>query len=173
MSVQNSETVHDFLIAGLRDAHAMESQAVSFTKLQVDRLEHYPQLKQRIAQHLRETEAQRDRLAECLESLGSGPTAWKDVPMKLGINIQAMIHSMANDEVVKNSLVSYAFENFEASAYIALIETARLAGDAKVETVCRQNLEEEEKMAAWLKESLPTLINKYLARSSAGVQAKR
>jgi ferritin-like metal-binding protein YciE len=173
MSVQSPEVVRDFMIAGLRDAHAMESQAISLTSAQVDRLKHYPDLERRIREHLRETEGQRERLERCLEKLGTSASTLKDAALKAGANLQAILHSMADDEVIKNSLASFAFENFEIISYKALIETAQLAGDSEIEAVCRQNLAEEERMAAWIADGLPELIRKYLARSSADVEAKR
>jgi ferritin-like metal-binding protein YciE len=173
MSAQSPEVVREFLIDGLRDAHAMESQAISLTSAQVDRLEHYSDLETRIREYLRETEGQRERLERCLERLGTSASTLKDAALKVGANLAAMMHSMADDEVIKNSLASFAFENFEIISYKALIETARLAGDADIEEVCRRNLAEEERMAAWIEENLPELIHKYLARSSADVEAKR
>lgn len=43
------------LMDWLRDAHAMEQQAEQMLKAQAARIEHYPQLKARIEQHLEET----------------------------------------------------------------------------------------------------------------------
>ncbi|MDB5359495.1 MAG: hypothetical protein JWO51_792 [Rhodospirillales bacterium] len=173
MSVQSPQVVREFLIAGLIDAHAMESQAISLTSAQAERLKHYPDLEARIREHLRETEGQRERLDRCLEKLGTSPSTLKDTALKLGANFAAMAHAMADDEVIKNSFASFAFENFEIAAYKGLIETARLAGATEIEEVCRQNLAEEERMAAWIDENLPELIRKYLARKSADVEAKR
>jgi ferritin-like metal-binding protein YciE len=173
MSVQPLAAIRDFLIDGLRNAHAMESQAISLTTAQADRLQHYPELETRIRQHAQETEGQRARIEQCLEALGAGPSTFKDAALKAGANLQAMMHSMASDEVIKNSLASFAFENFEIASYKALIETSRIAGEADIERVCRQNLAEEEAMAAFIDQGLPALIQKYLSRASAHVEAKR
>ncbi|HXR87418.1 MAG TPA: ferritin-like domain-containing protein [Stellaceae bacterium] len=173
MAVQSPETVRDFLIEGLRNAHAMESQAITLTKGQADRLKHYADLEQRVRQHVRETEGQRDRLERCLEKLGTSASTLKDAALKTGANLQMLLHSTASDEVVKNVLASYAFENFEIIAYKALIETAKLASEAEIVAVCQQNLVEEEAMADWLEHHLPDIIHKYLSRASADVEAKR
>jgi ferritin-like metal-binding protein YciE len=172
MAVQSPETVRDFLIEGLRNAHAMESQAITLTTGQADRLKHYTDLQQRVRQHVRETEGQRDRLERCLEKLGTSASALKDAALKTGANLQMMLHSMASDEVVKNVLASYAFENFEIIAYRALIETAKLASEAEIVAICQENLAEEEAMADWLEHHLPDIIHKYLSRASADVEAK-
>lgn len=64
-------TVQDNLLDWLRDAHAMEQQAESMLKGQAERLEHYPELKGRIVQHIEETQGQQRLLLECIERLGA------------------------------------------------------------------------------------------------------
>ena len=88
--------------------------------------------------------------------LGNKSVDAKGPALKLGANVAAITHTMADDEVVKNTLASFAFENFEIAAYNALLETARLAGRTDVEDVCRANLTEEQQMAAWIDKNLPS-----------------
>jgi ferritin-like metal-binding protein YciE len=173
MSIRTPETARDYLIDGLRDAHAMESQAISMTTTQADRLKHYPDIERRVREHIRETEGQRDRLERCLDKLGSSASTLKDATMKLAANAQMAFHAMTEDEVVKNCLASYAFEHFEIISYKALIETAKIADQPDIAAACQQNLAEEEAMAAWIGEHLPDAVRKYLARTSVDVEAKR
>ncbi len=173
MSVQSPEVVRDFLVAGLKNAHAMEGQAISLTSAQADRLKHYPDLERRVRQHLEETEGQRARLEQCLRSLDAGPNPLKNAILKAGADMAAMFHAMNDDEVIKNSFASYAFEHFEIAAYKALIEAATLAGRPDILEICRQNLSEEEAMAKWIDDNQAELVRKYLARKSANVEAKR
>jgi ferritin-like metal-binding protein YciE len=172
MAVQSSETVRDFMIEGLRNDHAMESQAITLTTGQADRLKHYADLEQRLRQHITETEGQRDRLERCLEKLGTSASTLKDAALKTAANMQMMLHAMASDEVVKNVLASFAFENFEIASYKALVETAKLAGEPEIVSLCEENLREEEAMADWLDHHLPDVVHKYLSRASADVEAK-
>jgi ferritin-like metal-binding protein YciE len=168
-----TDTIRDYLIVGLRDAHAMESQAISLTSTQAERLEDYPELQARMREHLRETEGQRDRLERCLDRLDTSHSTFKDVAMKTAANLQAMFNAAAPDEVVKNTLASYAFEHFEIASYKALITVARMAGQEEVAEVCRQNLQEEERMAQWLDEHLPEVVEQYLQRRASDEVAKR
>lgn len=46
---------NDHLNDWLRDAHAMEKQAETMLTAQAERLEHYPELRARIVQHIEET----------------------------------------------------------------------------------------------------------------------
>ena len=173
MSRFDPNIVRDFVIAGLRDAHAMESQALTLTSAQVDRLVNYPDLKARIQEHYRETEGQRQRLETCLSRLDTSASTLKDVTLKAGANFSALLHSAMDDEVIKNSLASYAFEHFEIAAYTSLSVAAEALGDAQILEVCKQNLAEERAMADWLADHLPPTTQTYLQRASADLQAKR
>ena len=52
----------DIFVTGLRNAHAMENQALSIMKPQVSRIENYPEVAHRLQQHITETEGQIQRL---------------------------------------------------------------------------------------------------------------
>jgi ferritin-like metal-binding protein YciE len=65
---ETSET-RSIFITGLRNAHAMENQALSIIKPQVSRIENYPEVARRLEQHIRETEGQVVRLEEILNGL--------------------------------------------------------------------------------------------------------
>lgn len=65
----------------------------------------------------------------------------------------ALGHSMAVDEIIKNSLANFAFENYEIAAYNSLLVLTEAGGFQDPERVLRQNLSEEEAMANWLKET--------------------
>ena len=57
----------DHLLDWLRDAHAMEEQAEHMLRSQSSRLEHYPQLKARIDQHIEETREQQRMVKSCID----------------------------------------------------------------------------------------------------------
>lgn len=173
MAQQSEEMVRKFLLDGLRDAHAMECQALTLNSAQADRLENYADLERDIRLHIRETEGQRDRLEQCLARYDATPSALKDTALKISGGTAAIVHTMASDEVVKNTMASYAFEHFEIAAYRSLAETAKLLGDQEVLRICEESLHEEEQMASRLAKHLPDVVRKYLSRSSADVQAKR
>ncbi len=56
------------LMDWLRDAHAMEEQAETMLNSMLSRVEHYPELHQRIQQHIEETRTQQSLVRQC-ESL--------------------------------------------------------------------------------------------------------
>lgn len=165
--------VREAFVAGLRNAHALENQALSIMKRQVERLENYPQVAARLRQHIAETEGQQDRIGRILESLGEGSSGLKDMAMSFTGTMAALGHAMAEDEIIKNSLANYAFENFEAASYISLITMAEMGGFHDAIPPLRQNLAEEEAMVAWAKQGLPEITRRYLTLQAAGKQAKR
>lgn len=163
----------EHLVAWLRDAHAMEEQAIEILEKQANRLESYPDMQRRIRQHIDETKRQAERVNECINRIGDGTSTAKDLTGKLMGNISAMTNAMASDEVVKNAIADLAFENFEIASYTSLIAAAEAAGDEQTAQVCREILQEEEEMAAWVKENLPQVTRTYMERDLADVQAKR
>ena len=54
-------------VTGLRNAHAMEHQALSIMKPQVARIEQYPEVAHRLQLHITETENQIQRLEQLLD----------------------------------------------------------------------------------------------------------
>ena len=162
------------LLDWLRDAHAMEQQAEQMLKAQAARLEHYPQLKTRIEQHIEETHGQQRLLEEWLKRLDSSPSTLKDIGAKLMAFGQAVAGMTVSDEVVKGAMSGYVFENMEIAAYTVLIAAAREVGDAETLAALERILPQEQAMADWFRDHLPELTQAFLARDSQpDTEAKR
>jgi ferritin-like metal-binding protein YciE len=168
---QYSET-RGLFITGLKNAHAMESQALSIMRPQLSRIENYPDVAQRLEQHISETEGQKRRLEEVLDSCGENPSGLKDTALSLGGGMAALGHAAAGDEILKDAFADYAFENYEIAAYTSLLSLAEAAGVESALDPLRQNLEEEEAMADWIKSNLETLTSQYAMRRETGAPAK-
>ena len=69
-----SETAVETYATGLRNAHALEQQATQLLQRQLDRYERYPEVSQKLQQHLRETEQQIARLEELMHGMGTDPS---------------------------------------------------------------------------------------------------
>jgi ferritin-like metal-binding protein YciE len=152
----------------LRDAHAMEKQAEQMLETHARRLEHYPQLKARIEQHLTETRSQTERIEQCISLLGADLSAMKDLGAQMTAFGQAMGGMMSGDEVVKAGLAHFAFEHFEIASYKALIQAAEKAGKPEIASICQEILKEEEAMAEWLGQHLDDTTRQFLERSEDG-----
>ena len=167
-------TPQENVLDWLRDAHAMEQQAEKMLKAQSERLEHYPQLKARIDQHIQETLGQQALIDECLTRLGGDASTLKDIGGKLMAFGQAVGGSLMSDEVIKGAMAGYVFENMEVASYTVLIAAAQAAGDTQTQAACEKILPQEIAMAEWLLEHLPQLTQAFLERSAApDTEAKR
>lgn len=165
-------TPKEHLLHWLRDAYAMETQALEMCERQAERIENYPALKQRIAAHAEETKGQLKRLDQCFTLLDESSSTFKDaVGWTMG-NLQAIGGMMTPDEIVKGSLASYTFENMEIASYKILIAAAETAGFPQIAALCQENLEEEEDMAAWLMEHIPATTAQFMQRDAHDVRAR-
>lgn len=165
------EETRDIFITGLRNAHAMESQALSVIDAQLGRLESYPEITAMLHQHRRETEGQIARLDQIFESFGETASSLKDTAMSAMGSMHAMGHALASDEVLKNHMADYMFEHFEIAAYTALIAMARTLGATTALPLLEQNLEEERRFQQMLIDSLPGVTEKFLQRTESGLRA--
>jgi ferritin-like metal-binding protein YciE len=166
------EDAREMMVSGLRNAHGLEQQAIEMLERNAERLEHYPELHARIAQHLVKSRQQQAMVAQALQDLGESPSTLKDTVMGLVQNVQMMTHAAASDEVLKNSFAGYAFEHFEIASYRALMVIARAAGEPRVEQVAQQILAQEEEMANWLELHLPEIVSQHLVLMGSGEQKR-
>ncbi len=160
--------VRSIFVTGLQNAHAVEQQALALIDRQLDRLVRYPEVADRLRLHRRETEQQISRLDEILRSLNERNSALKDMALGFMGNLAALGNVMAADEILKDQIVNYAFENFEVASYRTLIALAEAGQFAAAVPLLRETLREEEAMAAWVLDMLPDLTLKYVGLRSAG-----
>ncbi|MDB5612639.1 MAG: hypothetical protein JWQ22_292 [Devosia sp.] len=164
---------HELFITGLKNAHAMENQALSIMKPQVARIESYPDVGARLESHIRETEGQIARLEAILDSLGADRNSLKDMALSLAGSFAAVGHTAAPDEILKNSMANFAFENFEIAAYKSLIALAEAGGHRETIPQLQRNLDEELAMADWLDQNIEAVTLKFASLKEAGETAKK
>ncbi len=170
MTTEKAEHYLDWV----RDAHAMEKQAESMLEKMAGRLEHYPDLKARIEQHIDETRQHQVLVETVIEKYDTSRSVLKDAAGKLSALGQAMGGMLAEDEVVKGAISGNVFENFEIASYTALIAAAKEAGDMDDVRIFEQILSEEKAMADWTLQHLPDVTMQYLSRDAIpGVEAKK
>lgn len=157
------ERALELYVTGLINAHAMEREAQEMLERGIQRLTDYPELVKRLREHLTETKEQLKRLDQLLADQDTSSSLVKDTALAAGADMAAMAHSMANDEVLKNSFASNALEAFEIAAYKSLIAMAEEAG-VRVKTILTESLREEERMAAWLDQNIEKVTREYLRK---------
>ena len=166
-------TSHDLFITGLKNAHAMENQALSIMKPQASRIESYPDVEARIKQHISETEGQIARLEKLLDGLDEDKSSLKDLALSVAGTFAAVGHTVAADEILKNSMANFAFENFEIAAYKSLIALAQASGHQDAVADLELNLQEELAMADWLDQNIGPVTLKFASLKEAGETAKK
>ena len=158
----------------LRDAHAMEKQAESILEGQIKRIENYPELAERMQTHLKETTSQRERLEACMERRGTSTSSVKDVSAQFIATMQNLSGVFVGDEVVKGVLASYTFEAMEIASYRILSQAAEDEGDHETAQLCKELCKEEEAMADWLKQHMPSITTAFIGRAASDdANAKR
>jgi len=152
------------LLKWLQDAYAMEQEANTMLTATAGRLEHYPELKARIEQHINETRGQSEQVKRCIELLDGSVPSIKGAVASVMATVHAAGNSMMSDEVAKSLGVSYAFEHMEIASYRALVIAAKEAGQTEIADICAAILGQEIAMAEWLIEHQEATILAFLKR---------
>ena len=161
----------ELFVTGLKNQHAVETQAVQLLSRQVERLENNPEMEARMRLHIDESKVQATRIEQLLSTLGSSASSLKDAGLGLVGNMAALAHTVAPDEVLKNTMANFAFEHFEIAAYKSLLALTDVAGQSAAKSALEQSLKEELDMAQWIDAHLASTTLRYLERSAAGVTA--
>jgi ferritin-like metal-binding protein YciE len=145
----------------------MEVQARELMERQSERMDDYPEVKAKLTMHLSETKEQLVRLERCLTECGEDNSTLRDTAQSVMANFMAMFHAAAPDEILKNTFANNAFENFEIAAYKSLIELSGPAGQPSAKNILKLSLDEEQKMADWVRDNVEKLTAAYLAKATA------
>ena len=164
----NREIMRELFVTGLVNAHAVEKQALSIMTPQVARIENYPEVAERLRLHIEETNGQIARLDEILAGFDTSSSTLKDIGLSMSGSMAAITHSVAGDEIVKNSFANYAFEHFEIAAYKSLLVLAEDGGFTSATPLLKQSLGEEQAMAQCIDEALPMVTRRYATLYAEG-----
>lgn len=154
-----ARTRTDQLIAWLDDAHAMESGLIGILQTHAAQFgSALPNAARHLEQHIVETQQHVQRLQECLRAMNAAPSGVKSMFSSVIGSLEGLSTSVFRDQLVKDVLADYASEQFEVACYTALVNAATELGHPDVARLCRQNLEEDKAMAAWLLQQVPSVI---------------
>ena len=136
----------------LRDAHAIETQAIKLLERAPDDLDD-PELAKLFHEHLQETRDHQRLVGERLEARGGGPSPLKDAAMRGGALSWATFFETHPDTPGKLVAFAYAFEHLEIAAYEELKRVAEKADDNETVRVADEILLQERGAAAKLADS--------------------
>ena len=154
-------------LTGLRNQHAVETQAIGTIQNQLPRMKGYPDLHAQMqADHERSTE-QAARLDSLLARHGSKASLAKEAVTGTVATVAGFAHSFASDEVLKDVLAAVGFKAYEIGSYKVLITLAQAAGANDDVSVLEQSMKEEQEMGDWLGGHIPGFVHAYLGKQAA------
>ncbi len=157
-----NDKLKDKLITYLQDAAAMEHEITEVLQKQVGDTKQWPEIQQRIQQHLDATKTHHQRMVDRLKSYNEKPSGVKSAFAAMMGNTVGMTAGAKTDALAKEARDDYATEHLEIAAYELLIATASAYGDNATVQACELNLRDEVEMAQWLERNLPrTAILSY------------
>ncbi|MBV9280198.1 MAG: DUF892 family protein [Chloroflexi bacterium] len=164
---ERTMTRADLMMAWLNNAYSMEMGLVHTLQSHARDAEDFPQLQARIQQHVEETRRHADLVRGCIERRGGSTSALKRGMATVAGKAQGVATRPAQDRVVKNALADSSAEQLEIASYMALIAAAQDLGDQDTVAACRQILRDEEEMARFLDQNLPTVVTETMRRIPA------
>lgn len=162
MSDAYNQAARETLVAGLRNLHSLEKQAISTLEPQVERLEGYPDLQARIREHVEQSREHAKRVDIALRQIDASTSPVKDALLGIMGWAQSSWQGVAQDTVLKNTLANIMFEHFEIASYRSVLKLADLAGHPEIKPDLEQSLREEEEMAKWLEDRLNAVTERYV-----------
>ena len=126
----------------------------------------FPEIQQRIQQHLEETRRHAKRVEDCLNLLDEKVSTTKSIVGNVTGMVQGMSTGMFRDELVKNFLSDYAAEHFEIASYRSLVTAAQDLNRPEIAVICEEILMEEESMADWIETKIPDVTRMMLQQNA-------
>lgn len=139
---KGSEDIGKDLVKYLRDAHALEAQALQLlaTGPQIAELEPLAEV---FREHLEQTHEHQRMVDERLAAHGSRPSRFHAGAMRAGALNMGTFFKAQPDTPAKLAGFAYAFEALETGAYELLMRVARRAGDEETAAMAERIAAEE------------------------------
>ncbi len=163
LAEKDAEELGGELVGYLRDAHAIETQAVQFLKASV-RIAGTAPLAEVLRGHLVETEEHRRLVEGRLAAHDARPSRLQDGALRVGgLNLAAFFAAQP-DTPAKLAGFAYAFEHLELAAYELLGRVADRAGDLETVATARSIAGEERNAAARIADTWDQAMDAALSK---------
>ena len=159
------------LVKSLEDLYALEAHEVQELEGHAKDAQHEPMIRQKIEQHLRESELHRDRIEQRLQALGASKPGFKASIVNMVGQVLGGATGPRTSTLAKNACDEYASEHLEIAAYVELITLAQTMGDGDTVQMAQLNLRDEMSMQQWLIQHLPEVTLKGLEQEGIHVPA--
>jgi ferritin-like metal-binding protein YciE len=158
-------------VTGLKNSHAAARECRTMVAAQANRLESYPDIRERLELHVQEKDRQLERLEAILAGLGETRSAFKDTAMSMMAAFGNMANAAADDEVIKGSMALLGLAKVEAAGYETLLVFGEAAGASDALRPLQQCLSEERSIASFVEDNLRATGLRFLQLRSEGRDA--
>ena len=156
--------VKEIYLTGLRNQHAVETQAIGTIQNELPRMKGYPELHAKMTEDKARSETQAARLDDLLAKHGSAKSMAKEAVTGAVATIAGFAHFGSKDDVLKNVLAAIGFKAYEIASYKVLLTLAEEAGAGADKSVLEQSMKEEQEIGDWLGEHIPQLVQSYVGQ---------
>ena len=165
--MSNTSSTLDVYLTGLRNQHAVETQAIGTIQNQLPRMEAYPDLHLQMQADKERSTEQAARLDRLMEKHGTSKSLAKEAVTGTVATVAGFAHSLSSDEVLKDVLAAVGFKAYEIGSYKVLIALAQAVGASDDIPILEQSMRDEQEMGDWLGSHLPSFVHTYLAQRAA------
>ena len=167
LSAKEADDLGSEVVAYLRDAHSIESQALQLLETGPAIAGCEP-LAEVFREHLEETREQQRKVEERLRAHDAGPSRFQSTGMRIGgLNIGAFFGAQP-DTPAKLAGFAFAFEHLEIAAYELLRRVAERAGDSQTAAMTVQIVAQERAAAERIAATWDAAMDAALERVGAG-----
>ncbi|MFL5822062.1 MAG: DUF892 family protein [Solirubrobacteraceae bacterium] len=158
-----AESPEEHLLNHLRDAHAVELQAVRQLERAAKRRDE--ETREVYAEHLEETRGHEQRMRELVEAHGHDPTPIEDKTLRGGAIGLRQLADVALDTPVKMAMNLFALEHLEIATYELLAEIAKAAEDEDAAKAAEEILPEEREAVEKLTGTFDRAVELHMEKS--------
>ena len=166
--MSDANATRTIYLTGLRNQHAVETQAIGTIQNELPRMKPYPDLHAKMQEDKERSTEQAARLDRLLSQHGTKASLAKEAVTGTAATVAGFMHAFASDEVLKDVLAAVGYKAYEIGSYKVLITLAEAAGAAEDVAVLEQSMKEEQEMGDWLGSHIPSFVQAYVAQRHAG-----
>ena len=159
---------HALLVMALKNTHAMTAEAKQVCDRQLNRFDHYPEVKAFLDTRSQTLASQRTRLDTVLQTMSEKTSALKELVTTAVGNAAMLGHGATGDEVLKDYFVDAAFAGMAVTCYDSLFAIAESAGEPETVSALKASREEEKRNYDWLVSNIPSTTRNYVTLTASG-----
>ena len=156
------EKAREILIAGLRNAHAIETQSVATFGQFEGSLGSYPELQAKLREAMQTSERQAGRVHTILENMGESNSSLKDAALTVMGKMQGMTQMWADDGAIKATLASVMGLSMHVSSYDSLLALAKEAGQEGMNGELEACRNEDKQLFEWFTDNVESITKRYV-----------